>query len=107
MRVQNEAYWDFAQSIRERLRNEVNGLIKFEIYEEIDVIVFKIFFKDFDFNYGINNVQSIIYNGSSEDVTNDILWRYKKAILNGFFKTEDRKRRDEAKRLGVESEVYA
>ncbi len=106
MRVQNEAYWDFAQGIRNKLRNEINGLIKFEIYEEIDTIVFKIYFKDFDFNYGINDVQSIIYDGSSEEVVCDILSRYKKAILNGFFKTEDRKRRDEAKLLGVESEVY-
>ncbi len=106
MRVQNEAYWDFAQSIRERLRNEVNGLIKFEIYEEIDTIVFKIFFKDFDFNYGINDVQSIIYDGSSEEVVCDILSRYKKAILNGFFKTDDRKRRDEAIRLGIQKEEY-
>ena len=106
MRVQNEAYWDFAQSIRERLRNEVNGRIKFEIYEEIDTIVFKIFFKDFDFNYGINDVQSIIYDGSYEEVVSDILSRYKKAILNGFFKTEDRKRRDEAIRLGIQKEEY-
>lgn len=106
MRVQNEAYWDFAQSIRERLRNEINGRIKFEIYEEIDTIVFKIFFKDFDFNYGINDVQSIIYDGSSEEVVCDILSRYKKAILNGFFKTDDRKRRDEAIRLGIQKEEY-
>lgn len=90
----------------ERLRNEVNGLIKFEIYGEIDTIVFKIFFKDFDFNYGINDVQSIIYDGSSEEVVCDILSRYKKAILNGFFKTEDRKRRDEAIRLGIQKEEY-
>ena len=106
MRVQNEAYWDFAQKIRERLRNEVNGRVKFEIYEEIDTIVFKIFFKDFDFNYGINDVQSIIYDGSSEEVVCDILSRYKKAILNGFFKTDDRKRRDEAIRLGIQKEDY-
>ncbi len=106
MRVQNEAYWDFAQKIREKLRNEVNGLVKFEIYEEIDTIVFKIFFKDFDFNYGINDVQSIIYDGSSEEVVCDLLSRYKKAILNGFFKTDDRKRRDEAIRLGIQKEEY-
>lgn len=106
MRVQNEAYWDFAQGIRGRLRNEVNGLVKFEIYEEIDTIVFKIYFKDFDFNYGINDVQSIIYDGSSEEVICDILSRYKKAILNGFFKTDDRKRRDEAIRLGIQKEEY-
>ena len=106
MRVQNEAYWDFAQGIRNKLRNEVNGLVKFEIYEEIDTIIFRIFFKDFDFNYGINDVQSIIYDGSSEEVVCDILSRYKKAILNGFFKTEDRKRRDEAIRLGIQKEEY-
>ena len=104
MRVQNEAYWDFAQGIRNKLRNEVNGFIKFEIYEEIDTIVFKIFFKDFDFNYGINDVQSIIYDESSEEVICDILTRYKKAVLNGFFKTDDRKRRDEAIRLGIQEE---
>ena len=107
MIIRNEAYWDFAQGIRKKLINEVNGLVKFEIYEEIDTIIFRIFFKDFDFNYGINDVQSIIYEGSSEEVICDILSRYKKAILNGFFKSEDRKRQEEEKRLGVGKGVYA
>lgn len=101
-----EAYWDLAMSIKEKLREEVNGVVRFEIYEPIDAIIFRIYFKEFDFNYGINNIQDIIYDGNSSDIADEILSKYKKTILNSFFKSEDRKRRDENMCLGIKEEDF-
>lgn len=101
----SEVYWDFAQNVRGRIKDEVNGVVKFEIYEPIDTIIFKIYFKEFNFSYGISEVQSVVYDGRAEEITNDILKTYKKAILNSFFKNDDRKKREEAKKLGITGEV--
>lgn len=97
----SEVYWNFAVSIKEKLREEVNGIVKFEIYEPIDSIIFKIYFKEFTFSYGIKDVQDIIYYGNSEETVQNILKAYKTTILNGFFKTEERKKREEEKKEGI------
>ena len=102
----SNVYWDFAQGIRGKLRDEVNGIIKFEIFGSIDTVIFKIYFKEFDFKYGISEVQSIIYDGKTEEVVDDILAAYKRAVLSAFFKTENRKKRDAAIRLGIQKEEY-
>ena len=102
----SEMHWEFAQSIRKRLRDEVNGIVKFEIYGGIDTIIFKIYFKEFDFKYGISEVQSVIYDGNTEEVVDGILAAYRKAILSAFFKTENRKKRDQEIRLGIKKEEY-
>ena len=77
-----------------KIRQEVNGLVRYEIYPEMDAIVFKIKFKDFGFNYGVNNIQDLIYNNGTDKAIDDLLKKYKKAVLNAFFKTEERKERD-------------
>lgn len=102
----NEAYWNLAMSIKKKLKEEINGLVRFEIYEPIDAIIFRINFKEFDFNYGINNIQDIIYDGVSSDIADEILSKYKKTILNSFFKSDDRKRRDENMRLGIKEDDF-
>lgn len=91
----NDIYWDFAHSVRGRLKEEVNGMIKFEIYGSIDTVIFKIYFKKFEFHYAINEVQSVIYEGRTEEVVDDILHRYRKTILNAFFKSDERKRKEQ------------
>ena len=102
----SEVYWDFAQSIRSRIMSEVNGVVKFEVFEPIDTVIFKIFFKEFNFSYGISEVQSVVYDGRAEEIVEDILKTYKKTILNSFFKNDDRKKREEAKKLGITGEVF-
>lgn len=100
----SDVYWNFATSIREKLKEEVNGVVKFEIYGSIDTVIFKIYFKEFDFKYGISEVQSIIYDGRSEELVENILSAYKRAILSAFFKTENRKKRDKELALGINCE---
>lgn len=99
-------YVECGQSIVGRLRKEVNGLIKFEIYPEADIIIIKIFFKEFDFNYAVKDIQDLIYNNGLDDTATSILKKYRSAILNGFFKTEARKERDHKKELGILEEEY-
>lgn len=106
--IRNEAYWDFAMAVRNKVKSEVNGIVKFEIYENINTIIFKIYFKEFNFSFGIDDVSDAIYHGTTDEIVEKILGCYKKTILNSFFKSDDRKRRDERKRLGIEDEeVYA
>lgn len=102
----SDFYWDFAMSIRNRLKDEINGVVKFEIYGGIDTIIFKIYFKEFDFKYGISEVSSIIYDGKSDELIEDILHAYKRAVLNAFFKTDNRKKRDAEIRLGINKEEF-
>lgn len=89
-----EIYIECARAMNSKIRQEVNGLVRYEIYPEMDAIIFKIKFKDFDFNYGINNVQDLMYNGGTDEAIDILLKKYKKAVLNAFFKTEERKERD-------------
>lgn len=87
-------YVECARAMNSKIRQEVNGLVRYEIYPEMDAIVFKIRFKDFDFNYGINYIQDLMYNNGTDKAIDDLLKKYKKAVLNAFFKTEERKERD-------------
>lgn len=102
----SEIHWNFAQTIREKLKEEVNGVVKFEIYGGIDTIIFKIYFKEFDFKYGLSEVQSIIYDGRIDEVVDNILSAYRRSILNAFFKTDNRKKRDAEIRLGINKEEF-
>lgn len=99
----NELYYEFAKNVKTRLLDEINGRIVYEVYPYIDTIIFKINFKDFEFTHAINGIQDRVYtsDNASEDVVEDLLHMYKMVILNAFFKTEERKRRDEDKKLGI------
>lgn len=99
----NELYYEFAKNVKGKLLDEINGKVVFEVYPHIDAIVFKIFFKDFDFAYAVNEIQDRLYmsDAASESVVDDILHAYKKAVLGAFFKTDERKRRDEDRKLGI------
>lgn len=96
--MDKQIYIECARAMLSRLRTEVNGIVRYEIYPEIDTIIFKITFKEFDFNYGFDNIQDLMISDGIGEAVDDLLHKYRKAILNGFFKTEERKERD---RLGA------
>ena len=100
----NSMYYDFARGIKNKLCEDLNGRIVFEIYAHIDTVIFKIFFKDFDFSYAVNNIQERMYAGSVDEIPEEIKHEYMKAIKRAFFKTEQRKRRDEMAKLGIHEE---
>lgn len=103
--MERQFYVDQARSIKEKLREEVNGLVRFEVYPEVDTIVFKIIFKDFDFNYAINNIQELMYSGGFDEQIDILLKKYRSAVLSGFFKNERRKERDRREKLGITKEM--
>ena len=86
-------YTDRARDIMQALRHEVNGSIRYEVYPEIDSIIFKVRFKGFDFNYAVNCIDHI-HEGDSNKIVSDILHAYRNTIYGAFFKTEERKERD-------------
>lgn len=95
-------YWDFAKNIKDKLSNDINGRIEFEIYKEIDTVIFKVFFKNFKYSYAVNNVQDRIYSGSVEEIPEEFKKAYMSSIKKAFFKTESHKRRDERAKMGIE-----
>lgn len=99
-------YIECAKSVTHRLYKEINGKIVYEIYPEVDTIVFKVVFKDFDFHYAANNIQEIIYNDGFDDVINVFLSKYKHCILNAFFKSDEKKERERLQELGINEDVF-
>lgn len=102
--MEKHMYFDYARSINEKLRSEVNGYVKFKVYIDIDAIIFTINFKDFDFEYAIKDIEEKIYAGDSALMAETILKTYRAAILSAFFKTDKRKERDNKKKLGFMEE---
>lgn len=98
----NEMYYEFSKNVKERLSEEINGRIVYEAYPAIDTIIFKVSFKDFDFAYPIANVQEVLYTGgSTESIVEDFKSSYLKTIKKTFFKSEQRKKRDEMAKMGI------
>lgn len=98
-----DVYMNFALIVKEKLLEDVNGKVWFCIYPNADVIIFKINFKDFKFDYSVYDVSNNILftpNYASE-TTLKIKNQYKKSVLNAFFKSEKHKERDEIKKLGI------
>lgn len=83
---------DFALNMYHAMRDEINGTVEFEIYEQIDTIIFKTYFKDFTFSYPIKDLSDKIYSCTPvSELVKDFKEEYKRAILTSFFKTERRK----------------
>ena len=100
----NEIWFQFARGFVGRLRQEINGGIKFELFPEIDAVVIKTNFKEFTFRYAISNVQEIMMIGSVDEEVEKFMRQYRAAINAAFFKTEERKRRDNEEAWGLTNE---
>lgn len=87
--MERKMYVDCGKIIKNRLTKEINGLVKFEAYPEVDMIVFKITFKDFNFNYAIKDIQNLMYLEGFDDEVSKMLHTYKKVILSSFFKNNE------------------
>jgi hypothetical protein len=96
-----QMYKDYGHSIRNRLIEDVNGYVKFDLIPEADCIIFHITFKDFRFRYVITDVSQSIYHGTSEEVVQGIEQKYRRSIMSAFFRTEENKERLERRRLGI------
>ena len=79
-------YYEFTNNFFKKLCETVNGKIIYEQYPEIDTVIFKIEFKEFNFRFAIDRVSEHIYNGDSDKLIEELKEKYKRAILNAFFK---------------------
>lgn len=95
---------DYGHAIRKRLMNDVNGYVTFELLPELDAIIFRIEFKEFKFKYVVTDASASLYNDGSDEVVNSIESRYRKSIMNAFFRTQENKERLEKRRLGIYDE---
>ena len=97
---------EFSMKIRNRLYDELNGVIRFSIYVEHKSISFNISFKDFTYSTLITDVDEKIYDGVTvEEIVDQILKDYKAQIIKCFFKSEYKKKRDRNRLLGCLEEV--
>ena len=94
---------DYGHAIRNKLMEDVNGYVKFDLIPEADCIVFHIEFKAFKFRYVITDVSSSLYNDGSDLVVDSIERKYRRAIMDGFFKSERAKEREKLKGMEVEA----
>ena len=99
--MERHDYIECGRNLAGKIRKEVNGLVRYEVYPEADLIIIKIIFKDFDFNYAIRDIQDLMYMNGLDGAVDELLEKYKKSILSGFFKTNERKSRDERVALGI------
>lgn len=99
-----QLYKDYGHTIRDRLVEDLNGKVRFEVVLEADCIIFHIVFKGFKFRYVVTNVSESIYHGTSEEVVQSIEAKYRNSILGSFFRSDANKERLERKRLGVPAE---
>ena len=92
-----QTYMELGYKIKEELRKDINGSIRFLIFENDDAMTIDIEYKDFKFRKILVGVsEKIIYAGRPiEDVCNEIKAEYKTSILNMYFKSEFKKKREE------------
>ena len=94
-------YYDYARAIKERVINEVNGFVVTETYPELNAIIVKVTFKEYEYRYAIDDVSNKIYNSSSDLIISDFKEKYKGSIMKSFFKSNERKQRDKLSELGL------
>ena len=91
----NKMYYDFASGKFKKLCERVNGKIVYEIYKELDAVIFRIFFKDFEFKYAVKDVTQLVLNGQTDQVIEELLSRYRSVLLGAFFKSKNYTKRGE------------
>jgi len=95
---------DYGHAIRNKLLDDINGHVTFELLSELDAIIFRIVFKEFKFKYIVTDVSASLYNDGSDEVVQSIEKCYRRSIMNAFFRTQENKERLEKRRLGIYEE---
>ena len=84
-------YYNYATAVYEKIKAKVNGYVRYKVYTDIDAIIFRVTFKDFHFDYAINDIQDKIYAGDSELIADEFIHAYKTEVFNAFFKRAKKK----------------
>jgi len=99
----DDVFYEFIKTLKEKLYQELNGRIEYEAYPSIDTVIFKVFFKDFDFSYPVNNIQDHIYSGDGDAIISDLKQCYMSAIKKAFFKTDCKTSRSQGSKIGIKT----
>lgn len=85
--MMNDLQYEFIKSLLGKIKDTVNGRVKYRYFQQLDAIIFTVEFKNFRFEFPVKDLQNTIHSGAS---TNDIVERFKQeyraAVLNAFFK---------------------
>ena len=87
----NEIYHEYAITQLKKIGAKINGNIRFEIYPDNDMVMFRTEFKGFTYNHVFGNIQDRMYSGN-DDAVNEFLKGYKEALMRCFFKSEEKKK---------------
>lgn len=93
----DKMYYDFVNDVKDKLHEEINGRIIYEVYPNVDICVFKVTFKDFNFAFAVDRVKVQWIGEGREgiiDIVNAFKTSYKDAIMDAFFKNDQHKERD-------------
>lgn len=93
---------EFAFKIRQKLYSELNGRIRFTVFESQNSISFTIDCKDVSYQTLLTDVSDLVYEGKPIDaICEDIMKDYKSQVLKVFFKSDYKKKRDAERSLGL------
>lgn len=99
----DQMYYNFVNDVKDKLKEDLNGRIIYEVYPEVDTCVFKIMFREFEFAFAVNKAKEKWIEEGREgiiDIERDFKIAYREAIEKAFFKTPERKERDRKARDG-------
>ena len=103
----NDMMYEFVTNFKKKLCTELNGVVKYEAYDKIDTVVFKVFFKGFTYSYPIDGVTNKIYSGiDTDELVEDFMKNYLRSVKWSIFKSDEQKQREEAKTGGFSHGGY-
>ena len=101
--MEYQDYMDFCYKIKNKLREDVNGLVRFIIFEDQDCATFTLSYKQFESVHIVTNISEKYYIDYEVDhVVETIKEDYKQNILNMYFKSPYKKKRE----AGFSNELF-
>ena len=87
MNKMSDIQFDFVSKVLVKIKATVNGRVKYKYFDQLDAVIFTVYFKDFQFEFPIKDIQTNILNGVTTDEINKKKKKeYRSSILNAFFK---------------------
>ena len=85
--MMNDLQYEFVKSLLGKIKDTVNGKVKYRYFHQLDAVIFTVTFKNFQFEFPVKNLQDTIHSGAStNDIVEQFKQEYKSAVLNAFFK---------------------
>ena len=83
-------YFEFANALKRKLSERLNGAIRYDIFSEQDVVVFRITFKTFHFSFVVKDIEENILSDKIDEIADEFIRQYKKTVNGAFFKDTDK-----------------